>query len=254
MAHPLSQEILYLIIGHLQDEPSTLKACCLAFKALAQCARKQLFTRVKLDISSLEVWKKIFPDSTNSPAHNTRTLSIQTSDLKDDIFLTFDNVIRLSVDTCPPSSVRFPASLTRLHGISTAVESLRLVCYDLPVSEIFDFICSFPLLEDLTLLSTIPLHRDKWTRPQISPRFTGSLELHVEVEGGIRSLIDLLLELPNGLHFKRVVLWLLHPNDAWETKGLVSRCSDTLESLTIICPDSGVFCSIPTPNRNLTFN
>ena len=254
MAHFLPQEIFDLIIDHLHDEPSALKACCLVSREWVQRARKHLFAHIEFDAFSRSVsrWSETFPDPANSPAHNARSLSIRYStDLRaEDIetFPAFPNTIHLNVETKVPLGYRF--RLVPLHRISTVIRSLRLVSNSLRDSGVFGLICSLPLLEDLTLISHVLRPPEEWTRPQTSPRLTGSLELYVD--WGIDSVTHRLLDFPNGLHFKRIVVRVSYHQDVGSVSDLVSRCSDTLESLSIDYPFSRVSHSTSAPNRHLT--
>ena len=251
---PLPQEILDLIIDHLYNEPATLQASCLVSKSWVQRARKHLFAHIVLDSPGWSVprWREAFPDPTSSPAHNVQALSIRYPECIAagivETFLTFPNVIHLNVET----DVGYRVYIVPVLHVTTAVRSLRLVSTSLPDSEVFGLVCSLPFLEDLALISQVPRALEPRTRPRTSPRLTGSLELCVK--GGIQSVTHRLLDLPNGLHFKRIVVRPLYPQDIKSVMDLVLRCSDTLESLSIVYPFSSVFHSIRTvPYQNLTF-
>jgi hypothetical protein len=79
VAPSLPPEILDFIVDHLRDEPTTLKACCVVSKSWIHRTRKHLFASVEFRApkSHIELWKKTFPDPSNSPAHHTRSLSIR---------------------------------------------------------------------------------------------------------------------------------------------------------------------------------
>ena len=255
MSHPLPQEILDLIIDHLHNQPTTLEACCLVSRAWLQRARKHLFASVEFSSfgPSICLWKKTFPDHANSPAHNTRRLSIHDSKLipaEDvDTLSTFRNVTHLKVDT--GDLFDSDISLVPLHGFSAVIRSLRLLFSSLSDSKLFGLICSLPHLEDLALVSLTALRHEPWASPPTSPRFTGTLDLCM---GGWNwSVTHRLFDLPNGLHFKRIVVWLFSAQDIESTTDLVSRCSDTLESLSIINYILGASHSTPVSNQNLTF-
>ena len=103
---PLPQEILDYIVDILQDEPQTLRDCCLVAKSWAPRTRKHLFAHVTFNSPSrLEAWKKTFPDHTNSPASYTRSLLvisvgvvITSADVDENSWvLAFSNVVRLTV-------------------------------------------------------------------------------------------------------------------------------------------------------------
>ena len=256
MSHILPQEILDLIIDDLHDEPAALKACCLVSSAWVHRTRNHLFARIEFNTFTCPIgrWRETFPDPTNSPAHNARALSIRfpkcITASNVDLFRTFRNVICLNVES--DSMIRHEATLVPLHGFSTVLRSLRLVSTFFADSEVFDLVCSLPLLEDLALVFRTPWRPQEWTRPRTSPRLTGSLELYVE--GGFQSITDHLLRFPNGLHFRRLAVWLVTSQNIKPVEDLMSRCSDTLESLSITSLLPGVPHLVSVPNRNLNFD
>ena len=141
---------------------------------------------------------------------------------------TFSGVVRLFVNTLEDG----PVSLVPLHGLSPTLKSLRLACgSSTPSSEIFGLVCSFPLLEDLALVSLGGnCEIDEWDIPSTSPKFTGSLDLRMV--GGIGPIVHRLSELPGGLHFSKISVSCLK-EDVESMVDLMSKCSDTLESLSI---------------------
>ena len=183
MSLPLPPEILDLIVDHLHDEPTTLRACCLVSKSWIPRTRRHLFARVEFRSSRLfKLWMKAFPDSSNSPAHYTRSLDLA----------------HFSDATSP---------------------------------QVLDFICSFPLLEDLTLLFSLYddfNDDDEWDVPPTAPKFTGSLY----VDGSNRYIARKLLHLPSGLHFSKVTV-LSDFGFIDVANELVSGCSGTLEFLVL---------------------
>lgn len=241
----LPLEILDLIVDLLHDEPDALKACCVVSRSWIHRSRKRLFARIEFFSakSHIELWKKFFPDPSQSPARHTRSLLIRglpVIDVEDtglDGWIrTFGSVVRLHVDTI----VGDDASLVPFRGLSPTLKSLVLAYRaSSPPSEVFGLVCSFPLLEDLALVS---LGNDSeaggWSPPSTSPKFTGSLDLRIL--GGIRSTVRRLLELPGGLHFTRITVSCLN-EDVESTMSLLSRCSDTLESLSICYYLPGAF-------------
>ena len=112
--------------------------------------------------------------------------------------------------------------------------------------------CSFPLLEDFALLLLGHANGvDEWTPLSTSPRLTGSLELRSVIEG-IVPITRLLLDLPNGLNFTKIVLSCLDDGRNFKSiTDLVSECSSTLESLDVSDYFPGKFPSFPAPDRHL---
>ena len=255
----IPQEIWDLIIDHLHDDPETLYTCCLVSNAWVLRAKKHLFAKITFIPPDRHIpqWRGAFPDPATSPAHNVRTLSIRKPRLitteNTNTLLTFCGVTHLSVDT--DSWQDRGVSLSPFHGFSPVVRSLRLATTLLRHSEIFDLICSFPLLEDLALIHRGPRSWDEdlsWNHPSTSPRLTGSLELNPNRMDGIEPTVHSLLNLPNGLHFKRIsVLWSSH-NDIKSTMDLVSSCSNTLESLDITNHFQCMFSTTTAPDQCFT--
>ena len=78
MMSSLPPEILGSIFDHLHDNSATLKTCCIVPKSWVHRTRRHLFAHIQFcpSLSPTELWKKTFPDPSNSPAHYTRSLSI----------------------------------------------------------------------------------------------------------------------------------------------------------------------------------
>jgi hypothetical protein len=241
---PLPPEILDLIVGFLHDEPDALKACCLTSKSWVHRTREHLFACVKFDLKShIEAWKKTFPDPSNSPARYTRSLSIHATQVFTSVgagvggwILTFSGVVRLYLDVSECDDDR-DLSLVPLRGLSPTLETLY-ICYGTSVtySEIFGLVCSFPLLEDLALVSFCDYSEvGRWSVPSTSPKLTGCLTL--AMLWGPRSVVHRLLELPGGLHFSKIVV--SSNEDIGLTTDLISKCSGTLECLNVYAFDVG---------------
>ena len=239
MTCSIAQDIIDHIIDHLHDSPETLRECCLVAKSWVYQARWHLFNRVRFTPTRhIAQWRETFPDTENSPARHVRNLTIDHAYLVTpadvNILLAFRRVSHLKVNPHPRRRSPDRVSLVPLYGLSPVVKSLCLVLGNLKNSETFGIICSFPLLEDLSVVGIANLNQDDdlWDPPFTSPRFTGSLELHLEQ--GIHSITSQLLSLPNGLHFRTISVRWFFQADIEPTMDLVSRCSDTLQSLTLI--------------------
>ena len=261
MSWSLPPEIFDLIIDQLHDEPTTLKACCVVSKSWIPRTRSHLFAHVKFGVIArpVELWMKAFPDPSNSPAHHTRRLTIRylpaitTTDASVAGWIrTFRSVVHLHFEYVTWGAHQTP--LAPFYGFSHTVRSLRLAFTSF---EVFDLICSFPLLEDLTFVSlledlaSVSLYASRWSAPSTSPRLTGSLDL--SAIGGIRSAARRLSDFPGGLRFTKITLSCLG-DDLESTTHLVSRCSDTLESLDICCFLMSAFPPASIIKQYLTFS
>ena len=238
MSPSLPPETLDAIIDLLHDEPTTLKSCCAVSKSWVPRTRRHLFSHVEFHNakSHLEVWKKAFPDPSNSPAHHARTLSVYgATDADagvDDWLRAFHNVEHLLLARTDRSP------LVSFYALSPAVRSLHLTH---TTTDVFDLICSFPLLENLVLLDLHPgseadlqlvSEAGGWNAPSKSPKLTGSLDLRMN--WGLDSIAHRLCALPNGLRFTKIIVGF-GIGDIDPIMDLVSKCSDTLESLTVGC-------------------
>jgi hypothetical protein len=253
MSCSLPQEILDLIVDHLRDEPTTLKSCCVVSKSWIHRTRTHLFARVEFHApkSHVELWRKIFSDPSRSPVHHTRHLSIcglalvTAADADTGGWIrTFRNFVHLHLESIDFENDN-QVSLVPFYGLSPTLTSLRIMSTS---SEILELICSFPLLEDLALVF-LSLGGDAWDTPSTSPKLTGSLEL--VALGAIRPAARRLLSLPGGLRFAKIDTSCLK-EDVKSITDLVSRCSDTLESLKICYCIPGAFSSASMSGQCLT--
>jgi len=179
---------------------------------------------------------KAFPEPSNSPAHYARTLSLVQPSTLTAVELyahpwvhSFRHIVELRVTTQLGGDRH--ATLVQLHQLSPTLKSLSLEFAVIPLSEILDLTCSFPLLEDLGLelnFDNDDTVADGWDAPSTSPKLIGCLSLNGEVVSFIRQLLGL----PNGLHCTKIDM-TCRVKDAELTGDLVLKCSNTLESLSI---------------------
>ena len=128
-------------------------------------------------------------------------------------------------------------SFVPFHGFSSMIKSRTLDYISHPRSPIFNLICSFPHLEDLSMGTLYESYRDNdlrdqlvATRPSSSPTFTGLLEL--SITGGMHRIAYELLSLPGGPHFQKLILVLRSEEDISST-ALVEGCLSTLKHLMV---------------------
>ena len=181
-------------------------------------------------------------DPSTSPAHYTRSLFIQfpcavtPADAEEGGWIpTFSHVVSLAI-SIEATNASVPLSL--FHGFSPVIRSLRLASTTVAPSLTLDFICSFPLLEDVSLIAWfVDTNRtttdDQPTSFQLSkpPALTGSLELSFVFGMGL--IPTRLMSLPSGLHFRRLDLAWSSDEDISSTAALVERCCHTIEYLNI---------------------
>jgi len=240
MSNPhLPPEIFDYMVDLLHDRPYTLRQCCLVSKSWVPRTQKHLLASVNFySFGGLEAWRGVFPDPANSPAYHTRSLSIScpqfvtVADAEEGGWLrAFSHVVQLKVEGRHDSE----SSLVPFHNFSPVLKSLQ-VSSSLPRSQVFNLVCSLPLLEDLVLREFLVGEADYdgiEFRPLTSPPLTGTFELHST--NGSGPTVRRLLDLPGGFHFRKLVLkWLREKELQW-IMALVVGCSDTLECLDIHC-------------------
>lgn len=246
-------EIFDLIVDHLHDEPTALRSCCLISNSWISRARRHLFLRVRLNLHgkyAIQVWMKGFPDASNSPGHHTRTLELNGVDSTMDASVVaptwvhhFGHIKELKLERCVGGAF-IPGSLVQLCGLSPTLKSLRVSHALTLLSDLFNLICSFPLLEDLGLhcITTLGFN-DKW-HTSTSPRLDGSLHLTDPNPSLVRRLSDL----QNGPNFAHITA-KCPVESAEPVVDLISKCSVTLESLTVAL-DSPSLSTFPPMSAN----
>ena len=76
-------------------------------------------------------------------------------------------------------------------------------------------------------------------QPSSLPKFAGSLDLFLRA--GVKPIIRRFLSLPDGIHFRKLILMWLHEGEVSLAAALVERCFHTLESLKITCDLPGAY-------------
>ena len=246
----LPGEILDHIVDLLHDSQIPLRNCCLVSKSWIPRTRRHLFAEIRFQTSrNLLSWKKTFRDPSTSPACYTKNLLIGPKVLADeDAYMSgwigvFSRVVRLELVGQDPFDCGWRVACVVFPGFSPAIKSLRVdFSYSRvsPSSQLFDFILSFPLLEDLSVTNSHHESEDGGgdsgglltvVRPPGPHPFTGSLALFLG--GGMGPYIRWVLSLPGGIHFRKIALEWFCDEDVSLTMALVKKCSHALETLDI---------------------
>ena len=245
MSRPqLPPELLDHVVDSLHDSRGALESCSLVAKTWIPRTRKHLFADIQFrTIDDLRSWKAVFPDPSTSPACYATTLFIGCPRVilaetagEGCSLSAFSHVAHLDLNTIGRSNIEDRAiSLVPFHGFSPVLKSLRMASSAFPHSQIFNLICSFPLLEDVSVStmgcsSTESDDNTSNEQPTItqftSPVFTGSLVLRLTM--GIKPIASRLLSLPGGLRFRHLSLALHCEADVSLTAALVEECCSTL--------------------------
>ena len=244
----LPAELLDHIVDHLHDSQDALRNCCLVSISWIPRTRRHLFADIKLTgKKNLNSWKHLFPDPSTSPARYAQTLYIKSievitaaSEEPTGWIRGFSSIVHLKVDLpfLLPQGSMF--TLVPFYGLSPALKSLHITFTLLQSSQLFDLIHSFPLLEDLGVITYFNVWTDDgggsietltMAQPQSLPKLTGSLELLMCP--GIKPIAHRLLSLPGGVHFRKLTFTWYRDEDLSPAIAMVNECSSTLESLEI---------------------
>ena len=242
----LLAELLDYVVEFLCDSSDALNSCCLVSKPWIPRTRKYIFADIKFSTTKdLLSWKAMFPNPSLSPACYAKSLTMSTPDASwaaraqgGRWLSAFSRVSHFEINITNYLLLAIP--LLQFHGFSPALKSLRISSNGITPLRIFHLVCSFPLLEDISVTILDPALADSddnfneqptVVQPSSSLRFTGSLEL--SVYPGMQLVTPRLLSLPNGLHFRNLRLIWRRTTDVSPTATLVGECSLTLESLRI---------------------
>ena len=209
----LPEELLDRVVDFLHDTEDALRNCCLVSKSWIPRTRKLLFANVQFESrEDLESRKETFPDPLASPAHYTKTLFVGSlrfaaaTDAETSGWIRgFSRVVALKVVDLGTDVDEPGANLIPLHGFSPVLKSLYMNVPNLLSSRVFDLILSFPLLDDLSVVTYNASTDDNGgpgglpTITLPSPPMAGSLTL--VWPKGLKPLARRLFSLPGGINF-----------------------------------------------------
>src|SRR5579872_2121712 len=123
------------------------------------------------------------------------------------------------------------------HKICRFFSNILLYLVRRPLSQAVNLICALSLLENLVITAEWVIHHDHddnddgvTVLPLTSPPLTGTLDITGMLDG-LADTARWLLDLPNGVHFRKLVYKWSRGNE-W-ANALVERCSETLEAVDI---------------------
>ncbi|KAF9645584.1 hypothetical protein BDM02DRAFT_492760 [Thelephora ganbajun] len=239
------QEIIDEILDHLVvglgSEPksleTTLRSCSLVSKSWVPSCRRHLFHAVYFNVTYMKRWVKTFPVPEESPAHHVRDLCLLPGRYYDapEFFERtqwFTNAKKMTVfGDVPLSSWLGIPSFAKLPQ---TVTSLTIRARTVDLVQMRDVIARLPNLDDLSLSGSVTKRGRSFLGlgTTLRARFGGKLQLRGGHPYG--KVVDMLLEVPTGLHFTEVHVYT-NRGCLPTTVRLAEACGETLVRLLYGC-------------------
>ena len=127
------------------------------------------------------------------------------------------------------------------HSFSPVLETPRAGPEFWSAPRLSNLVCFLPLLEDLDVKGFVIDNDDTNFQPSTSPPLTGTLRLRFR--RWIGSATRQLLDLPNGVRFRKLDFTWFHESGLQCASAALEACSDTIECVSIRCGSHGKFYS-----------
>ena len=238
----ITQDIIDEILDHLATGSEPLLAYALVSKSWVHPCRRHLFRIVFFTSRNMEKWFKTFPVHEESPAHHVRDLRVRVGGgqcVPESFFeftQCFSNLERICLNGyggIPPLRIpslwRLPQSLTSLF---VPTNTINLV-------QIRDIMGQLPNLNNLYLeepLAAVDREELAGIGTILSGKFGGNFSLYAASPN--QGVIDMLLEIPSGLHFTEVQVHYKH-NHLPSVVRLAEACCKTLVKLSHVVASHG---------------
>ena len=234
----IPQDIVDEILDHLAADSDfrSLQVCALVSKSWTQFCRRHLFHTVSFASRDMDKWLKMFPVPEESPACHVRDLRVRVgwNDPVPDKFFEYAQqftgaeriLLTLLAHKILPSSPR-PSS----WKLPQFVTSLAINASVFTLVQVRDVMAQLPNLDDLTLMGSL-IKVDRRELPGLGTvvkgRFGGKLKLCGEYVG--EDVVNMLLEIPSGLHFTEVLIQCT-PDHLPSAVRLAEACCKTVVKL-----------------------
>ena len=199
----LPRDIIDEILDHLAADSDliSLRSCALISKLWVPSCRRHLFHTIHFTPGATFRWSRTFRVPEESPAHFVRDLRVSTA-ASDHLFSGytpwFTNVERMTLlgdGQWTPTRWRLPQSI---NSLTMWTDASNLV-------QVRDIMAQLPNLVDLELSGALaPVDRTTLVGigTDLRGTFGGQLRLFEGYAG--KDIVDMLLEVPTGLHFTEV--------------------------------------------------
>ena len=245
----IPNEIIDEILNHLiansgswNDPPvqRSLRSCSLVSKSWVPSCRRHLFHIIIFTSRKIARWLETFPVPEESPAYYVKDLRFSLSAPEEFFQHTpwFTNAEKMTMRT--DLAVTFPSlGISLFARLPQSVKSLAIKAddSDIDLMQTRDIMAYLPNLNDLILSGTV-VARSEYGKAlpglgtTLRGRFCGEFRI---MDGHISEyLVNMLLEVPTGLHFTKLYVHADHPCLFW-TMRLAEACCKTLVNFLYSC-------------------
>jgi len=242
-------DIINEILDHLATDFRTLRACALVSRSWIQPCQRLLFHTARFTPTSAFQWLQTFPVRDESPAHHVRDLLLgvgQVDGIPEKFFGCipwFTAVERLFLTGYGGGLLRYrgpslgyvwfpPLWEPYFWNIPRSVTSLTIETGAVTLMQVRDIMAQLPNLNDLMLSGFAKEDGRKW--PGIGTILKGRFGGRLMVRGASVSedIINLLLEIPSGLHFVELKIECSQNRLPSSAVRLAEACGKTLVKLS----------------------
>ena len=203
----IPQDVIDEILDCLASDRKSLRKCALVAKSWIPSCRRHLFRAIVFTPKSRTRWLETFPVPEESPARHVRSIYLSgTRDITPGRLLEhspwFTNVEKVTL--CGDGVFQLPW-MHFFGRLARSVTSLTMDHLTVPLVYIREVIMRLPNLNDLSLSGRVET-MDRSTVPGMGTVLRGRFGGELRLLGGLahEDVINMLLEVPSGLHFTEV--------------------------------------------------
>ena len=249
VTHTFPQEIIDEILDHLAADPGagcqselSLRHCSLVCKSWVESCQRHLFCELYFNVERMRKWLQVFPVPEQSPGHHVRSICINfggSGPVLRKIIKRIQGFTNLKTITVYMDRGGRALWTSHFVGLPQSVTSLRLMENSISLRQIREVITQLPNLDDLYLsgaLSVTDKNQIRGIGTTLTAKFRGRLQLCTVSPGCSHTdIVNMLLEVPTGLHFTDVHSWACVSS----TVRIVEACSKTLMKLVYVIYSEG---------------
>ena len=243
----IPHDIINEILDYLASDSDfqSLRACALVSKRWVQPCQRHLFHTICFNSTNARNWLKTFPAREESPAHHVRDFRLEIEEVTSfpdqffeciPWFTDVDKMSLLGFKGNPLGTWLFPLLREPAHWkLPRSVTSLTINPRTGVVSliQVRDIMAQLPNLDNLELsgyINVVDRRKPPGIGTALRARFGGRLKLRGVCVS--EEVINMLLEIPSGLHFTELVICCTYNRLPSSAVRLTEACAKTLVKLS----------------------